>query len=216
MKIALLGATGPTSRALIPAVLEQSHQVTIFARNPSKLEATIQKNPNVTIIEGTLDDEAALRRAFHGQDAVISVLGPVPRKPNQVLPKSLQTVFSAMKAEKVTRFVGTGTAVYSDPKDKSSLSYAIAILILRLVASNLYHEVKAYSVTIANEKDVEWTLFRVNHLKDKPKTGKVAFGFVGDGKTTLGGIHRADLAEVLVNEVTDRKWIHQMPIARTA
>jgi hypothetical protein len=216
MKIALLGATGPTGRALVPVVLEHSHQVTIFARNPSKLDDSIRKNPNVTVIEGNLDDENALRRAFHGQGAVISVLGPVPRKPSQVLPNSIKIIFSAMKAENVTRFIGTGTPAYPDPKDKFSFSLAIARLILRTVASNLYHEVRAYSATVANDKDIEWSWFRVIYLSDKPKTGKVVFGFVGDGKISLGGTRRADLAEVLVNEVTDRKWIHQMPVARTS
>jgi hypothetical protein len=216
MKIALLGATGPTGRALVPVVLEHSHQVTIFARNPSKLDASIRKNPNVTIIEGNLDDENALRRAFHGQDVVMSVLGPAPRKPNQVLPNSIKTIFSAMKAENVTRFIGTGTPAYPDPKDKFSLGLAIAMAILRMVASNLYHEVRAYSATVANDKDIEWSWFRVVHLSNKPKTGKVVFGFMGDGKTSLGGIRRADLAETMVNELTDRKWIHQMPIVGTS
>jgi hypothetical protein len=128
----------------------------------------------------------------------------------------MKSIFSAMKAENVTRFVGTGTPSYPDPKDKFSLSLAIARFILRTVASNLYHEVRAYSATIANDKDIEWSWFRVIYLSDKPKTGKVVFGFVGDGKTSLGGIRRADLAEALVNEVTDRKWIHQMPVARTS
>lgn len=216
MKIALLGVTGPTGRVLIPEVLSRSHQVTIYARNPSKLDDSLRKNANVTIIEGTLDDNASLRRAFHGQDAIISVLKPIPRKPNPVIANSLKTVFAAMKAENVTRFVGVGTAVYADPKDKFSLSFWLAILILRMVASNLYYEVRDYSDTIAKEKDIEWSWIRVNHLMDKPKTGKVEFGFVADGKTSLGGIRRADLADVLIDEVTERKWIHQMPIARTA
>lgn len=214
MRIALLGATGPTGRVLILEYLERSHQVTIFARNPSKLDDSIRKNPNVTIVEGTLDDESALRRAFHGQDAVISVLGPVPRKPNPVIANSLKVVFAAMKAENVTRFVGTGTAAHRDPKDKFSLSFAIAFIILRMIAANLYHEVRAYSDTVANEKDIEWSWIRVNHLSNKPRTGKVAFGFLGDGKTGLGGIRRADLADVLIDEVTERKWVHEMPVAR--
>src|SRR5438045_2279570 len=115
MKIAVLGGTGPSGRELISAALARSHQLTIFVRTPSKLNDSVRENPNVKIIQGTLDDENALRRTFQGQDAVISLLGPRPWKPSQVLVDSYKLIFAAMKAEEVTRFVGTGTPSYPDP-----------------------------------------------------------------------------------------------------
>jgi uncharacterized protein YbjT (DUF2867 family) len=48
-KTLILGATGPLGLAIVQEALKAEHHVTIFARNPSKLQSDILENPEVTV-----------------------------------------------------------------------------------------------------------------------------------------------------------------------
>jgi putative NADH-flavin reductase len=217
MKLTLLGATGRTGTALIAAALARSHQITIYARSPSKLDPAFKQNPNVTIIEGEVDNHDSLRRAFREQDAVLSVLGAMPRHhPNDhVFTDAFKVIFAAMKEEKVTRFVGTGIPT-SDPKDKVSWSITLQTWYTKNFLSTCHRDVLGYTAVVAAEEDIDWSWFRIMIVGDGERTGNVLFGYPGDGKMSFGFIRRADLAEAMLDEVTERKWVKQMPMIKTA
>ena len=70
--------------------------------------------------------------------------------------------------------------------------------------------------TLVAKQDIDWSFFRVMVCSNGERTGKVMFGYPGDGKMKFGFIRRADLAEVLLDEVTERRWVKQMPLIKTA
>ncbi|MDH3351659.1 MAG: NAD(P)H-binding protein, partial [Gammaproteobacteria bacterium] len=72
MKILIFGATGTVGRELVTQALEKGHEVTAFARNPSKLEI---EHPSLEIIEGDVMESALVDRAVPGHDAVLVALG---------------------------------------------------------------------------------------------------------------------------------------------
>jgi len=217
MKIVLLGATGPSGNAIIKEALARSYHITLYARTTSKLDASLKSHPNVTVVEGQLDDETLLRQTIRGHDAVISVIGPSPQQPHDhVITDAYKTIFAAMKAENVARFIGTGTPSYKDPKDKFQLSLWLAVSFIRIAMPWVYRDVVSYSTLVANEKDIEWSWFRLILVNDKPKTGKIVQGYSGDGNLSFGFIRREDLAEIMLDEITERRWIRQMPIIHTA
>ena len=217
MKLLLLGATGLSGRPLISEALSRSHQITIYGRNPSKLDPSLTSNTNVTIIQGNLDNETSLRSAIHGQDAVLSLLGPMPRhQPNDhVMTDSFKSIFSAMKAENVTRFVGTGVPIHLS-QDKFSLALWLVQWYVRIFMPNIFRDGVGYTNVVATQKDIEWSFFRVMLANSKPKTGKVQLGYAGDGKLSFGFTRREDLAQVMLDEITERQWIKQMPYIRTS
>lgn len=52
--------------------------LTIYARNPTKLPAEIRDHTKVTVVEGQLDNEVALKKAVDaGARVFISFAGPV-------------------------------------------------------------------------------------------------------------------------------------------
>lgn len=119
MKIAVLGATGNIGSRVVTDALTRGHQVVAYVRTAG----SVQPRTGVTVIQGTLEDEAALTRAFDGVDAVISAIG-VPlkaKKPVTLMRNSLPTIAAAVKAAGVPRFVllsafGTGdTAAKASP-----------------------------------------------------------------------------------------------------
>jgi hypothetical protein len=216
MKLLLLGCTGPSGRALITESLNRNHKITIYARSPHKLDEALRTNPEITIVQGDMTDGTKLREALRGQDAVLSFLSPVPNQAtDHVIADAFHVLFRAMKEERVTRFVGTGTPSYKDPRDKTSWTLWFAISLIRWFLPNVYRDVVAYSGYVAQETEIEWSWFRLMWVNDKPKTGKVLCGYDGDGRMSFGGIRRGDLAEVMLDEITERKWVKQMPILRT-
>ena len=69
-----LARTGAAGLLTVENALSAGHQVTAFARNPSKL--TIE-HANLTVIEGELTDLDKIDESLTGADAVITLLGPL-------------------------------------------------------------------------------------------------------------------------------------------
>lgn len=58
--------------------LAQGHQLTLYARNPSKLSVETQQHDRVNIIEGELNNEESLRNAAEcGATVLVSCAGPL-------------------------------------------------------------------------------------------------------------------------------------------
>src|SRR6266508_1651049 len=63
MKLVIFGATGQTGRLLIARGLSGGHQVTSFARNPTRLDAT---SGSMRAVQGNVLDPTAVDRAVAG------------------------------------------------------------------------------------------------------------------------------------------------------
>jgi len=68
--IVVIGATGGSGRHTVKALRDQGHRVTALSRH-----ASAQFKPPVRAVDGSALDEATLRQAIRGQDAVIITLG---------------------------------------------------------------------------------------------------------------------------------------------
>src|ERR687898_1230717 len=88
VKVLIIGATGGTGRILLDKALEQGHEVTALARNPS---AIAPRDYRPRVLQGNALDPDAVEAAVAGQDAVISALGTRRTKP--------PTPFSASNAK---------------------------------------------------------------------------------------------------------------------
>ena len=115
LQVTVFGATGKIGRHVVDQLLAAGHTVTAYARNPSKLTTT---QPNLTVIQGGLDDPAGIGRATEGADAVISALGPSLRRGATGTPVSdgTRTIVAAMQAAGVRRFIGLATPSVATPR----------------------------------------------------------------------------------------------------
>ena len=62
------------------------------------------------------------------------------------------------------------------------------------------------------ESGLDWTIVRLPMLSDKPASGKINAGYTGDGTVSLFSLSRADLANFLLQQTEDRKWLHKSPV----
>ncbi|MFJ5305048.1 NAD(P)-dependent oxidoreductase [Streptomyces sp. NPDC088350] len=115
MKIVVLGATGNIGSHVAKEALSQGYEVVAYVRNPD----AVQPQSGLTVVRGSLDDRAALAKAFVGSDAVISAIGVALRakKPVDLMQRTLPVVTAAAKASFLGRLVYK-TVVAAIFKDK--------------------------------------------------------------------------------------------------
>lgn len=79
----------------------------------------------------------------------------------------------------------------------------------KVIARKAYDDIKATGELIANS-GLDWTLVRIPFLKDGPANGKIDVGWYG--KTKLSSkLSRGNLADFLVRQITDRKFVRAAP-----
>jgi len=207
MKIAIFGATGETGRQLVEQALAAGYQVVAYVRNPSKLNT---KHENLTIVQGELADQAIIERAVSAADAVISVLGPRGGSKDKPITRGMQNIIEAMKKQGVRRLIISSTLSAKDPNDLPDFKAKALVNLVKLTMHAAYEEIVSVADTV-RKSDLDWTIVRLTTLNNNPKSGKVRVGYLGKGEVGLR-ISRPDLAEFLLKQVQDTKYLRQAPV----
>ena len=207
MKIAVFGSSGNVGKFLVEQALAEQYDVIAYARNPSKL--TI-KHDRLTIMQGELSNEAMIERTITGVDAVISVMGPSGKSRGTPITQGMKYMIAAMNKHGVRRLIALSTASSKDPNDKLGIKIKTMITFVDHFTRHAYADIVSWSEVI-RASNLDWTLVRVLLLNDTPKTGNIKTRY--PGRNELGTqISRADLADFMLKQVKDTKYIRQAPI----
>ncbi|MGZ5502600.1 MAG: NAD(P)-dependent oxidoreductase [Halobacteriota archaeon] len=207
MKIAVFGSSGNVGKFLVEQALAEQYDVIAYARNPSKL--TI-KHDRLTIMQGELSNEAMIERTITGVDAVISVMGPSGKSRGTPITQGMKYMIAAMNKHGVRRLIALSIASSKDPNDKPGTKIKTMITFVKTTSPDSYADIVSWSEVI-RASNLDWTLVRVLLLNDKPKTGNIKTRY--PGRNELGTqIFRADLADFMLKQVKDTKYIRQAPI----
>jgi nucleoside-diphosphate-sugar epimerase len=111
----LTGATGLIGQRLTQDLAESGHQVKALVRSPQKAERLGLNHPNITLIQGDLDDKELLKREMAGCQQVyhLAALAGVWAKPGvfqQVNVVGTRNVMEAAREAGVEKVVKTSTA----------------------------------------------------------------------------------------------------------
>jgi hypothetical protein len=206
MRLTVFGGTGPTGMLLVQQALVAGHDVTAYARNPDKFTLT---DPSLSIVAGELTDATAIKTVVHDADAVLSVLGPSStRVPGTPITNGMVTIISAMKAHGVRRLVASATLSVSDPGDVPPWTVRAMVTGVRLFAPRPCLDIVGTGDAV-RDSGLAWTLARVGLLRDGPHTANVRAGYLGArGKLDIS---RANFADFILRQVTDRDWIGKAP-----
>jgi uncharacterized protein YbjT (DUF2867 family) len=205
-KILVLGATGATGRLIVNQAVARGYDVTVLVRSAEKARDIT----GAKLIVGDARDEAALREALKGRDAVVSALGtPVsPFREVTLLSTATRALVSAMKAEQVSRLVcitGMGAG------DSAGHGGFIADnVIFPLLLKKVYAD-KNRQEAIVSDSGLDWVLVRPSILNNKPGRGSVR------ALTDLSGFHggsiaREDVATFVLDQVRADTWLHRSPL----
>ena len=199
MKIAIFGATGGTGRELVAQALELHHEVTAFARTPSKIT---QQCDNLVVVEGDILDRDSVHRAVAGQDAVLSALGIRKLNQNTIMSDGTENIIGAMKNNGVKRFICMSSIGVGDSKSQQEqLGWLYNRIVLRFMLKNMFRDKEAQEQHIMYS-GLDWTIIRPAILANGPRTG-AARGLLSDDMSLKPTINRADVAAFMLWQLVD-------------
>jgi putative NADH-flavin reductase len=204
MKVLIIGATGAIGRVLMREALEQGHEVTALARNPSAL-APEDHRPRV--LQGNALDASEVEAAVAGQDAVLSALGTRSTRPTTLFSQSTHNLISAMNKHGVRRLVcitGIGAG-----ESKGHVGFLYDRIMLPFVVKNIYEDKNRQEEAI-KQSDLDWVIVRPARLTDEAAKGEYRV-YLG-GSYTAKTISRADVAAFMLAQLTDETYVHKMPV----
>lgn len=205
-KILLLGATGGTGKLIAREAVARGHQMTALVRSPDKARDLA----GTTLVTGDARDEASLRQALAGQDAVISALGTPASPFREVtsLSSATRALLKAMQAAHVKRLVAITGIGAGDSRGHGG--FLFDNLIFPLLLRHVYAD-KNRQEAIIRASGLDWVLVRPSILNDKPASGHVRA--LTDLSAVHGGnIARADVARFVLDQVSSDTWLRQTPL----
>jgi uncharacterized protein YbjT (DUF2867 family) len=217
MRVAIFGPTGGTGRRLVERAIAEGHDVTAFARNPSKITA---RHERLRVVLGDAFDPASVREAVAGSEAVICVLGsrapsnPLhprrPGDPNGVVSAGTQNIIAAMKEQGLRRLVCQTAWGVGESKQDPDLAGAFFMKVLVPPLLRDEYADKEAQEELVFESDLEWVIVRPMILTNGPWTND----YRADVDLKPGWrpyISRADVADFLMRQLTDDTFVHKTP-----
>lgn len=200
MKVAIFGASGQTGLFLVERALLQNHEVAAFVRTP---ETFPLRHEQLRVLTGDVRSREAVAQAIEGADAVICAVGEL-LKSSRVGSQATENIIAAMKQHGVRRLV---TVTGPGAGDRKKRTGGLARLILKLFV-NL--DDKERQEELIRASGLDWIIVRPSLLTNDPHTGTYRVGpDVTHGIATK--LARSDLAEFMLNQLTDDTYVHQMP-----
>lgn len=195
MKLLVFGASGATGRQLVAQGLERGHEITAFVRTPGKLTST---SPQLTIVQGTVGDRAAVSNAIKGQDAVVSALGVgTPLRHDPVVVDGVRHILHAMADQGVRRLIYMSFIGVSDSRR------AAGFIVRHIARWPLRNEIRDHEIKerLVMASDLDWTIIRPPTLSNGPRTGNYRTGTDIVAQSVLPILSRADVADCILQEL---------------
>ena len=200
MKLAIFGATGGTGLELVKQALERGYAVTAFVRNPAPLA---DNGDGLTIITGDIYDKAAVARCIQGQEAVICALGARDLQKTIIRTTGTVNIISGMRQAGINRLlVVSAMGIGASWHTLSLFSKLFFVTLLRNARTD--HEAQETAVKASG---LDWTIVRPSGLVNTPGTGIYSVG--ENIRAKASQIPRADVADLILNELTEGALIHK-------
>lgn len=204
MRVSVFGASGRTGGLLVERCLAVGYEVTALVRTP----ATFAYAGRVWVVEGSVFDQAAVRRTVASAEAVLSALGARSLKKEDVLERGVPLIVEAMRAAGVRRIVALGGAsAITGSLDRQP---ALVRWLLRRV---LYEGLlkwpssaqRAQWLTLS-ASGLDWTMVMPPMLTNGPARHRVRVD--GEALPRRGmRISRADVADFMMQQIGSDRWV---------
>lgn len=202
-KVLVLGATGGTGQEVVAQALQLGHEVTAFARRPQQLA---RQSDRLRLVPGDVTaDNGALVEAVQGQDVVISALGVgLSFRSRRLMTRGIPRIVREMERHAVTRLIFTSAYGVGETWQ---VVPPLPRIFVRTLLRDLYADKERGEKTLRQSR-LEWTLVYPVALTKGQRTGHYRVG----ERLALRGIpkiSRADLAEFLLTQVEDRRYLRK-------
>lgn len=209
MKIAVLGATGPTGMEIVRQALAAAHDVSAVARRPYPMEEDL----NLRVIRGDVVNPDFLRTAIAGVDAVLSALGSRDMKhPTTIYSASANAVVTATRVTATRRFICISALPVTPEQQKPALNrYILDPLLYRFFGGG-YDDMRRME-EILGASELDWTVFRPPYLLNAPARSRYRTA-IDAPLSKAFVLTRSDLAAAMLDAITNRAtYRHAVTIA---
>lgn len=203
--IAVFGATGKTGRRVLERALAQGHEVRVLVRDPARLGPV---DSRVHVVVGDVLDPAKVEETVAGATAVVSVFGQVKGSPRSLQTDGTRLIVEAMRRHGVSRLVTLSGGGLRAEQDRPKLPDRLIRGALQLLAGHVLADAEGH-LEVLRASGLEWTVVRGPRLTEEPGRGRYRVGWVGVDASTH--ISRDDLADFIVSQIEDRRFIGRMP-----
>jgi putative NADH-flavin reductase len=205
MKLLIFGATGGTGRELVRQALSRGHDVTAFARHPTKLELD---HDGVTVVPGDVTDAAAVRDAVPGHDAVLCTIGAPALARTTVRTDGTRNIVAAMAEAGVRRLICQSSLGIGDSLTVPMPRYVKLLFPVVLRRTFADHEGQEHLI---RQSKLDWTITRPTKMTDGGRTGVYRHGLTDTKEKIKVKISRADVADFMLNQLTDDTYLRLTP-----
>jgi putative NADH-flavin reductase len=160
------------------------------------------------VIAGDVLDSDAVAETILGSDAVISVFGQVKGSPLQVQTEGTRLIVEQMQAQGLTRIVSLSGGGLRDPHDRPKAADHVIRFLLKTLSGRVLADAEGH-LRVLEQSGLDWTVVRGPRLTEKPGTGSYRLGWVG--LDTGIEISRDDLADFIVTQIDDDRFVRAMP-----
>jgi putative NADH-flavin reductase len=204
MRLAIFGASGATGRELVAQALERGHRVSAFVRTLGKLQ---KKDGEPEIVLGDVANAVAVARANSGSDAVLSALGVGQKlKHDPAVIQGIANIVKAMEQSGPFRLIYLSFLGVTESRDQ--VGFLLGKIAARFIVKNEVadHEEKE---AIIRRSNLDWTIVRPPGLTNGRHTGVYRDGVDIRTRSLVPMISRADVAEFMLNQVSDRTYLRK-------
>jgi uncharacterized protein YbjT (DUF2867 family) len=208
--VLVIGASRGIGLETVKRALGAGYRVRAFARGAAAIALDA---PELEKIAGDALDSAAITGALAGAAVVIQSLGAT-HSPQAILggttifSRATRILVDAMRGTGVRRLVAVTGLGAGDSRGHGGLLYDA--LIFPIMLKRIYDD-KDVQEQMIKASGLEWTIVRPGLLTSGPATGQ-ARALIERREWRAGSISRADVAEFLVREAFERRFVGQTPL----
>ena len=203
MKVIIFGATGSIGKNLLDQSLAQGHAVTAFVRDPARLDI---EHENLRIAKGDVLDQASVQQAVAGHDAVLVSIGA--GRHCTVRSEGTRNIIRAMENTGVRRLICQSTLGVGDSWNNLTALWKYLMFGFLLRPAYRDHVLQEKYV---RESNLDWSIVRPAAFTDGERTVQYRHGFGSTDRTTRLKISRADVADFMLKNMSDNRYLHQTP-----
>jgi putative NADH-flavin reductase len=197
MRLSIFGAETKTGRALVEAVLDAGHAVTVLAQDPRAVSTT---HDRLTVVEGDVFDVPTVERVVRRTDAVVTAFDePLDQLAGTTRVDAMENVVAAANRFRTERIVAV-TGVGGGNNGSGGLRERLVDALFGR-SEGRFEEQERRLV----DSGVDWTLVRPVGLTDGPSTGE----YRASTDLEQGGgapLSRADLAAFVLELLVEGSY----------
>lgn len=205
MVITVFGATGQVGKRVVTQALAAGHTVKAFGRNIESLLDADLSNDKLIAIKGYVFDEADVKAAITGSDAIISCLGGAFDGTDKTRSLGLKNIVTQMQQCGVYRIAAVGgIGILNANADTRIIDLPMYPEQYRPVG--LEH-LAAYNVLISSGRD--WTFVCPPNIIDADASGNYRTNINYPPQPDTGKVAAGDIADCLLQAVTTNQFLHK-------